>query len=49
MPSLSLIEYELHADVRASVEPEGQFFARRLTSPSAEMWSERTSLPPGRP
>ncbi|WP_449279151.1 helix-turn-helix transcriptional regulator [Leucobacter sp. GX0328] len=49
VPGLSLIEYELHADVRASVAPEGQLFACRLTSPSAEMWSERTSLPTGRP
>lgn len=46
---LSLVRYDLAAEVRSTAQPEDQFLACRVDGPDARVWSDRADLDAGRP
>lgn len=46
---VTLVRYDLAAEVRSTAEPEDQFLACRVDGPDAEVWSDRSELDPDHP
>ncbi len=47
--AVSLVRYDLAAEVRSTAEPEDQFLACRVDGPDAAVWSDRDDLDPAHP